>query len=488
MIPAVRLRLVAIALCLCSFARTAVAINQILSTGCQASHAEQACVNLGPRRATAGPFMRMKSNVQLPSTDLKVYRLGTTVTETDYPAIFKRHFRSKDLTLGFNVPPLRTFDVSLHTTESRFCSRRGVTAWIEAGTNVATSNTVNGLKSFGCHIAFTITAFGAISDSNGLLQVRVRGNRGVVIAGMCIRRRLMEPTFCTQPGCVSFDGCGGLAVANASLAIPGSPCDILPSGQDTLRIPDGSQIVYAALNWAGAGHPRAPSTAIVINGKTVVSDMLHQDAQFEPYYTAMADVTQLVQQIGAAEYVVTSMFHSPYLSCPQAHMAAWSLTVVYGAMGLTSDGSKVRVNVCAENSVGSPPLVTLPINCVLPAPPAVDTSVLFVAFESEFYVDQMQLNGKFFKKNWFKGRSGEKFDVLQENISKFVGSDTEQLVFTLDDNPENDFLFIAVRAVVQTLPSTYASSSTRFARVVRAPNTNPQLRTQRLSLPARASL
>lgn len=452
------------ALLLQLFSHRVSAQTTILSTGCSSSLAETACINLGPRRATVGPFMAMRRNVALPSSGLSIYRLRGSITGTDYPGIFTRHFREKDVIIGVKVPPERSFDVTLHTIEAKFCKRGGVDAFIEVGTNSVRSNTVNGFKLFGCRTAFTISAFNALSDSNGRLQIRVAGNRAVVLGGICIKRRLMESSRCSQNGCQSFEGCGGLAIAHASLALPGAPCAILESAQATLDIPQNAQIVYAALNWAGAGHPRAPSTSLELNGKLVNSKILHQDSQFEPYYAAMADVTDLVRDIGRGVYVVKNMFHSPFLSCPQAHMAAWSLTVIYGAMGVSENDAKTRVNVCAENTLGSPPLLTLPVNCVLPAPPAVKTTGSFVVFEAEFFEDEFYVNGNLIQTKAFQGKSGEKYDLYETELTSFVGSRTRQLVFSVADNTDHDYLFFGMRAVVQTLPESYTSTTARTVR------------------------
>lgn len=473
--------LLVVTLLLQAILHAAIAIRAILSTDCSSSSAETACLNLGPKRQEVGPFQSMARKVILPDPAPTVRGLRGSISGTSYPDIFRRHFRESDLQIRVQVAPLRSYDVELHSLEAKFCGRGGVDAFIQAGTNGARSPTVNGLKSFGCRTAFTITASDARSDSNGLLQIRIRGNRAVIAGGVCVKRKLMEATSCSQSGCESFEGCGALAIAKASLAIPGAPCDILDSAQDTLNIPEGAQIAYAALNWAGAGHPRTSSTSIVINGRTVVSDLLHQDSQFEPYYTAMADVTELVRQIGRGEYVVTSLFHSPYLSCPQAHLAAWSLTVIYGALGTSADGSKTRVNVCARNSVGSPPLLTLPVKCVLPAPPAVQTTGSFVVFEGEFFEDEFYVNGLLLRNKAFQGRTGEKFDVFDSDLTAFVDSGTSQLVFSVPNNDAFDYVFIAMRAVVQTLPSTYVATTARSVVIRNDSRTN----TSQRMLPAR---
>lgn len=452
-----------VALFLQLFSHRVSAQRTILSAGCSSSLAETACINLGARRTSVGPFMAMRRNVALPSSGLNTYRLRGSITGTEYPGIFTRHFRERDVTIGVKVPPERSFDVTLHTIEARFCTRGGVDAFIQAGTNSVRSDTVNGFKLLGCRVAFTISVFNAMSDSNGLLQIRVAGNRGVVLGGICIKRRLMESSLCSQSGCQSFEGCGGLAIAHASLALPGAPCAILESAQATLDIPENAQIAYAALNWAGAGHPRAPSTTLELNGILVKSKILNQDSQFEPYYTAMADVTELVRNIGRGVYVVQNMFYSPYLSCPQAHMAAWSLTVIYGAMGVSENDAKTRVNVCAENTQGSPPLLTLPVNCVLPAPPAVKTTGSFVVFEAEFFTDEFYVNGNLIQTNAFQGRSGEKYDLYETDLTNFVGGRTNRLVFSIADNNDYDYLFFGMRAVVQTLPGTYTSTTARIA-------------------------
>lgn len=424
-------------------------VDPLLPSGCSAANPVAAGINMGPPNEPVGPYGAMENKVQLPGS-LTVIPLRGTISNTFYPAVFSKHFRYRRLGFSVKVPPLSAFRVTVLTAEYKFCYYGGVTAFMFAGTNNVITPKINGYRTYGCRVAFNLTVDSALSTADGTLNIKVVGSLPVVIAGLYIERKLMEPSGCSQSGCVSYHGCGGLAVTWGDLAIPGKPCAILSSASGTLTLPRGAEVKYAALNWAGAGHPRSSSTTIVLNGITIQSDVLHEDQQFEPYYTAMADITSVVQRFGSGDYVVTSLFHRPYLSCPQAHMAAWSITVIYGARTRANTG-ETRVNMCAQNTLGTPPLLSLPVRCIAPPSLTSVTRGTFVVFEGEYFSDIFLMNGVKIVRNAFQGRTGEKFDLYQIDLTSFVKSTDTEFDFSVVNNPDNDYLFFGMRAVAQTM-------------------------------------
>ncbi|MEZ4856417.1 MAG: gliding motility-associated C-terminal domain-containing protein [Gelidibacter sp.] len=115
-------------------------------------------------------------------------------------------------------------------------------------------------------------------------------------------------------------------------------CDILPSSQANLNLPNTSTIVAAYLYWAGSG---VGDTNITLNGTSVDADLTYNvsynnsPTNVLTYFSCFADVTNLVTTQGNTTYELSDLDISETLANNTAYcanrtnFAGWSIYIIY---------------------------------------------------------------------------------------------------------------------------------------------------------------
>lgn len=347
--------------------------------------------------------------------------------------------------------PADTVTLRLGFVGTRYCSIGGATVIAKA--NGKRSLPINGYKSVGCNSPFFIMLRNVTATPSGEISVRIWGKRRrtVSLATVCLlgeMRELLTVSPCTQTDCLNWQGCGDYSVIHGSLAIPGAPCTVRPSASAELLLPENASVMHANLQWAASGLPSGPQTQLSLNGHTVLSQTLFKNRDFEPFYGASADVTSLIRDMPAGLVNVSGMFHSPHLSCPNAHLAAWSLTTVFASR----DVPYARINLCSANTETSLKKRFLNIDCMVPDSSFDQARSTVVAVEGESWKEKFRLNGELQGKNLFSGKDGERFDVMSFDVAKFLTGNTSTLVLEFDENQHADSVIITSRMSYQRLP------------------------------------
>ncbi|MCB0445654.1 MAG: gliding motility-associated C-terminal domain-containing protein, partial [Gelidibacter sp.] len=115
-------------------------------------------------------------------------------------------------------------------------------------------------------------------------------------------------------------------------------CDILPSSQANLNLPNTSTIVAAYLYWAGSG---VGDTNITLNGTSVDADLTYNvsynnsPTNVLTSFSCFADVTNLVTTQGNTTYELSDLDISETLANNTAYcanrtnFAGWSIYIIY---------------------------------------------------------------------------------------------------------------------------------------------------------------
>lgn len=443
------------------------ALTDLLPVGCAAGSEVTTCVNLGNSATEVGKYRS--------DFDLVKYRKDPVFTSpptapanADEPDAYTTLVEKKVLRFNVRVEPRKTFDVTFGIVEYNECDNAaGNVIKITGGKNKV-KLTVNPVldENGGCNTVVQYTVRGVQSAGSGKLSFKFKGTGVVSIGTMCITKHVMSPLFddCTanNPLCNTYAGCGDYAIINASAAVPSdiSPCDVLDTSFSTLTISEPDVFVRrAVLQWAGSGYPSGDSTSVFLNGVSVQSTLLNKNGDFEPYYTAVADsdeVTEIVRQAGTngVDYVVAGIFHRRFHSCPQAHVAAWSLTIVYEKVGLP----EARVNVCAKNTQSNRLVYDFSVGCMIPWPTAADEGdarLTLVAVESDQIIERLRVNdmavGSSNGFNELGEISGEGFDVITYDMTKYVKNNNQLTVMFKPNDTSHDVVTLAVMNSYQTI-------------------------------------
>lgn len=419
----------------------------LLQPGCGARVATTTCINVGSQRSI-GVFRREKQLIRYLDRKPRGRRIPLSSVVADDPRAYAIHRRAPSMRLQIAVPPGQSYVVRLGFIDSLYCERGGVSFSITAneGAAVKVSST-----SVACRTSF-FADVDAVAAADGLLTLSLQFDSSpahlISLATLCVTRNLAARASCKQRGCTGWRGCMSYAVASASLAIPGPPCDLLDSAAAKLELPVGSTVLRATLQWAASGHVLTRSTWITLNGVNVTSNRLIRIEDFEPYYSATADITQAVREIGGGDYTVTGMRHNRHRSCPQGHVAAFALTVVYAARGVPYS----HVNVCDRNKATSLKRTNHRVRCMQPAGPDATARATIIALEGEQWMEKFSLNGQLLGNNVFYGSSGERLDVIDFDVADYLGARTSTLRFQFEKDSDADSVLIATIATQQTLP------------------------------------
>lgn len=423
------------------------ALTPLLQTGCGTSLPLETCLNLGASATTVGKYLSDDDRVKYRKSPSFIPYDGT-VAGADEPGAYATLVRKKSVRFYVEVPKKHRFDVTIGMVDYESCDNpKGNQIKFTVGNQKLTENPV---LTTGCNTAAQITLTDVNSNKRGRISFKIKGKRPVTVATVCVTRHLaVESSSCSTAGCVTYDGCTNYAVINATLAIPGPPCDVNPSGFAKLSLPTGSVVRHAVLQWAGAGHPGEATTGVTLNGIPVTSTLLYENGEFEPYYGAIAaDVTDIVRQFGIdTDYAVSGIFQRKFHSCPQAHISAWSLTVVYEHTDLPYG----RVNMCAQNTRSTSQQLDYTIGCMDGDVANVEAKSTLVGIETDMFTERLSINDKVVGFGLFQEYAGEGFDVVEVDIKPYLTSGTTSLKYSFVDNPAHDSLIVAVMNTYQTI-------------------------------------
>lgn len=424
----------------------AVPQRLLLTQACGSAGAEsQQCINVGSG-ATIGKFQPEAKRVEFRGwTRLQRYR--SFIGGTDQVPAYRTTRSHRRIRFSLSVPSDARYRVRLGMIESYNCAKNGTVIVVKV--NGRRLRPINPLRQYGCNVAFEIEASSVAPSKTGIISMTIKARRRRVasIATICVERDMLAPAPCSQPSCSNWQGCGDVRVIHGSLAVPGKPCLTQPYATAPLELPEGAAVVSANLQWAASGLPKGTDTSLLLNGERITSTGMFKNREFEPFYGASADVTDFVSSTGAAVYNVSDMFHSPYLSCPNSHLAAWSITVVYASMS----APYARINVCADNTVSSLKKPVLNINCMVPDVVGGEARAMLVALEGEQWKEKFSINGALQGNNIFFGKDGERLDVLSVDVASYL-TGTTTLALQFEDNPRQDSVIITTRLSYQTLP------------------------------------
>lgn len=119
---------------------------------------------------------------------------------------------------------------------------------------------------------------------------------------------------------------------NSLPGIPSPPCVILSSSSATLQLAPGDSVEKALLYWAGSGNG---DFEVKLNDTTIIPDrtfLTTSTSNGFPYFSAVKDVTEMVQETGNGIYTLSDLDLSAIISsyCPfGGNFAGWALIIVY---------------------------------------------------------------------------------------------------------------------------------------------------------------
>ena len=379
---------------------------------------------------------------------------GEVLNATE-PDAYRNLVEKRSVKFFVEVAPRALFDVTIGLIEYQLCDGNNSIKVTAGGVKTVVNPVLDGAP---CNTAIEYTIPAVSSSKKGRISFKLTGKSIVSVATLCVTRHLLTPSSnCVgNEQCETFDGCGDYTVINSTAAIPGSPCDVMDTSFATLNILEqGVFIRKAILQWSGSGYPKSDQTGVVLNGRNISSTLLYKSNDFEPYYGAFAnsmDVTDIVREFGYVnqDYVVANIFHRKWHSCPQAHIAAWSLTVMYEKIELPN----ARINLCTENMVSNRKVYNFSIGCIVPwptVPEHASARATLVAIETDDTItERLEVNDKLIGFNQLKEMSGEGFDVLELNVTDCI-STWDNLTFSFSNDTAHDVMTLAVMNSYQTL-------------------------------------
>lgn len=457
-LPNALLRLLIQLLLIALAAKAQPQLTPLLQPGCGGP--ATACVNVGSTK-NAGVYKKEGKTLTFTSPKPKITKLKqkTVNTPTNTPAAdakaFTKQRTATAMTFDIAVPPSGVYVVRLGMLDARFCNDGGFE--ISATINGGKQTTVRSEAATGatCHTPFFIELDARTSAraDDGVLSISLTEatGRAMSLATVCVTRRRLLKSPCKQKACRGWQGCGEYTVMYGSLAIPDPPCLIEKSSTDTLTLPVGAYVQSANLQWAASGPMRNKTTSLKLNGVDVKSQRVFRNADFEPYYGASADVTDLVRKTGSGDYTITDMSHNPHLSCPRAHMAAWSIVIVYEADGLKN----ARVNVCDRNTLSSKHKRVQKVKCMKKVEEGGEARATVVAIEGETFDETFLINGIVKGTNLFFGSKGERLDVVPFDVRDALAVRQNELRFEVAEDAVGD-------NIVVTTIATYQDSTEEF--------------------------
>ncbi|RYZ84912.1 MAG: gliding motility-associated C-terminal domain-containing protein, partial [Proteobacteria bacterium] len=126
-------------------------------------------------------------------------------------------------------------------------------------------------------------------------------------------------------------------VGNTMNLIPNGandPCAILTQSSESLSLSPTDDIMHAFLYWAGSG---TGDLEVALNGQDITAQRqfgLTFSNTGLPFFSAFADVTQLVQSTGNGTYTLSGLDVSPWLNAVDycsngTNFAGWAIVVIY---------------------------------------------------------------------------------------------------------------------------------------------------------------
>lgn len=164
-----------------------------------------------------------------------------------------------------------------------------------------------------------------------------------------------------------------------------SLCAILTESSATLNIPGTKEIAAAYLYWSGNGNQKEADLNVQLNGVDVASERLNllavDNAGDYGYFSAFADVTDIVKKFGETEYTLSELDLTKhiYRYCG-GNYVGWAIVVVYNDENI--ENNLVAIYDGFENlDVGNPL-----INIVLDGfriTNAANSKISFLAWEGD---------------------------------------------------------------------------------------------------------
>ena len=255
------------------------------------------------------------------------------------------------------------------------------------------------------------------------------------------------------PDCFVFEGkIGYEAIGNSmNYAEDNTNCNKKYSTNATLEIPEGATVKKAFLHWAGSRHQ--VDYNVTLNGQNVSAIKSYQHSTkigqatnwlgwvlqeyFIHYYAAYADVTNLVTSSGT--YTVSNLEwdNSGWVCDVNGAMGAWSLVVVYEDL---NQQDECKIHVCqdefraqTDNLNTSYVNFNHTINCVDIDPNCTDQGEFcLIVYEGDSYKGETYyigtMNNQYYTESGsgpagpFKGQTAPNFDIIQIDISDFIGN------------------------------------------------------------------
>ena len=160
------------------------------------------------------------------------------------------------------------------------------------------------------------------------------------------------------------------------------PCLILTSSDAVLQLNTTDVIENAYLYWAGSG---TGDFNVTLNGQDIIAQRtfaLTQQSSNKPFFSAFADVTSLVQFTGNANYSLSNLDVSSFLTTTDycnngTNFAGWALVVIYKNTTLPIN----QVNVY-DGLQSVPSVLTISLNS-LNVVDNTDAKIGFVAWEGD---------------------------------------------------------------------------------------------------------
>lgn len=111
----------------------------------------------------------------------------------------------------------------------------------------------------------------------------------------------------------------------------GAPCEILTSSSATLTLEADQTVRAAYLYWAGSG---TGDFEVTLNNSTLVAQRTFADEidADRPFFAAFADITAIIEELGAIEYTLSNLDVSdviPTYCASGTNFAGWAITVIY---------------------------------------------------------------------------------------------------------------------------------------------------------------
>ncbi|WCM42033.1 gliding motility-associated C-terminal domain-containing protein [Flavobacterium sp. CBA20B-1] len=174
-------------------------------------------------------------------------------------------------------------------------------------------------------------------------------------------------------------------------------CDILTASSATLNIPGTKEIEAAYLYWSGNGNQKEADLNVKLNGVDVESERLYllvADAAAEfGYFSAFADVTNIVKQFGETEYTLSELDLTKNIQkyCGSNYVG-WAIVVVYKDENI--ENNLVAIYDGFENLDIGNPLVNIVLDGFR-ITNAANSKISFLAWEGDetlAYGEQLLIN------------------------------------------------------------------------------------------------